>query len=294
MKEVSRVVVLKKGDKAVENQLFSLYCEPVEMAHNDRLVYITQLVKNPPTKAALWKRAKRHGWEAELKEAQSGGIKKLQPPTQATEQEPTAVIEPQGTSFAVIGATVKEFGYRALSVSGMMVNTICMVIEAEAQDLQVLLMTEKLRKLTLTELTKKRTLIDSISDKEKQMREYLKPSSVAQYLRLSGMEAALANSVEGIDKEAFTPQALLEALEGMVKAKAVADTIDPSSNSAAPLKGLTDLGAEQEALQSEHGIVLPVVDATKVKDTANDGTDEQSADLLNYRSKFFADNQGIA
>lgn len=30
MKEVSRVVVLKKGDKAVENQLFSLYCEPVE------------------------------------------------------------------------------------------------------------------------------------------------------------------------------------------------------------------------------------------------------------------------
>ena len=84
-----------------------------------------------------------------------------------------------------------------------------------------------------------------------------------------------------MEKAAFTPDAILSAVEDLMKSK------NKGEATVGPIKNIDDVDEEKIRIEQEIGVKLPEIDATKVKDEANEGLTEQETDLLQYQSLYY-------
>ena len=248
---------------------------------------MSEIVGDQLKKGSIDQQARRKGWVEKMEVKKGIGKKPEENPMVEASKPIENTNATQEVHFQIIGGMLKSFGYKTLGASSRLVNALCMVIEAETIELEALLNIERTQKLTIMQKTKRETLIASLSEKEKQVREYIKPSSVAQYLKLAGIEAELGKGDDGIEREAFTPAALQEAVEKMMK------EAHEEQKQNSPIKYIEDVDKEQLRIESELGITLPEIDATKVKDEANEGLTEQETDLVQYQSLYYANAKKI-
>ena len=246
------LVKLPKNRELELRMLFQLYCEGTEMTHAERCRQVVEATNK--SRSAIYKAAKKHDWENKmigvLQTREADAIK-----NRSIKIMETMSITNSDVAFSKIAEDIKGFSYLLIDTSRKAVTTQATIIQYYQGRAEELLQ-KKIGSGGLSALDEKRLegYITKMENAEKAVREYLKPSSVARYLQLIGIESAIEPLPDDIDIHAFTPSKLLSAVEEYGMGSVVGNE-----------KFLAEMEESIAGLLS-----LPEIDATKVVDEQNE------------------------
>lgn len=261
----------KRSAKEVEHQRFTIYSTCAGTTHTERLRHVA--AEEGILIATLYNYSRKYKWKDRLKQLQAveneERLAEIEAKADAKRLENGVAVGK--VSFEKIGELMKHLGYQGLLITDRLARVYMNSMNfwiTKAEELLLMQNTGKL--LTHLEQSELTLALAKIEAYEEKIREYIKPNAVAKYLQVAGIEGAINNIPEDIETAAFTPAALLQAMEQNT----------PGTNIGDPKywEGLEDMFKEG----------LPEIDARKVKDEVNE---DASAGVVDINSYNIGDNR---
>ena len=192
--------------------------------------------------------AKEGDWEGEFQKRNKDPLE---------EEAMSVKVLPTDIAFTTIATELKDFAYLSLTGQKEAVESLMLMVKHYSRKIKTLYYQAgggiKITPIQETEID---LYADSLNKYLKRLEEYIKPSAIASYLKMAGMETVMAAMPEGVDASAHTPDKLSEALRKLGM-RAIFDTPEL----------IEDI--ESEAVDMMKLELLPEIDARKVKDTEN-------------------------